>query len=446
MKRKYTKKVVADHLSDAPSDAESDNSDNSDDSKSVEPVLCKRRRKNVRIIRDSDLDDDEWNEIDEVPEIEDFMGDPGVCVQPNSPNIFDITEMAVVKELNETRHSMSLIQSRLILMYNRMKTLEKTLRTMMFQMKKKLDYLTYDELRQFANAVFKQSIKLLLLFDMPMMTIMNRLLASQTFYFVPNTDNNTNGNNRKITKHAGPTVFHLGNFIISNVIFTICSKPYMPIYEIFGTPTFTKNMSYEIHNLPRFISIDYKRNISLAWYQGDNNIENCFFRKITLCHILPVMVRTIEHPCLHNMFAHGEEKKKCVFIESSMKPPFVRNMHDSAWMISVAEDICCIMTDKNEEEKNENRNKIGLIDDSNDDNIIIKKFAIIRLPCKHILTCRLKITLKNMNCKHDSDEQYYLRCNGNYYKTEKLINLLKTDPIDEQQILGFVNDANHINM
>ncbi|CAF1506603.1 unnamed protein product [Didymodactylos carnosus] len=78
--------------------------------------------------------------------------------------------------------------------------------------------------------------------------------------------------------------------------------------------------------------------------------------------------------------------------------------------------------------------------------LLSKKFAIIRLPCKHILTCRLKITLRNMNCKHDSDEQYYLRSSVNYYKTEKLINLLKTDPIDEQQILGFVNDANHINM
>ncbi|CAF1366375.1 unnamed protein product [Didymodactylos carnosus] len=167
---------------------------------------------------------------------------------------------------------------------------------------------------------------------MPMMTIMNRLLASQTFYFVPNTDNNTNGNNRKITKHAGPTVFHLGNFIISNVIFTIRSKSYMPIYEIFGTSTFTKNMSFEIHNLPRFISIDNKRKTSLAWYQGDNNIENCFVGKITLCHVLPVMVRTIEHPCLRNMFAHEEEEKKCLFIESSMKPLFVQNMHDSTWI------------------------------------------------------------------------------------------------------------------
>ncbi|CAF1257438.1 unnamed protein product [Didymodactylos carnosus] len=116
----------------------------------------------------------------------------------------------------------------------------------------------------------------------------------------------------------------------------------MPIYEIFGTPTPAKNMSFEIHNLPRFIRIDYKRNTSLAWYQDDNNIKNCFFGKITLCHVLPVIVRTIEHPCLHNMFAHEEEKKKSLFIESSMKPPFLRNMHDSTWMISVAEDIYCI--------------------------------------------------------------------------------------------------------
>ncbi|CAF4283314.1 unnamed protein product, partial [Didymodactylos carnosus] len=33
---------------------------------------------------------------------------------------------------------------------------------------------------------------------------------------------------------------------------------------------FTNNMSYQVYNLPRFLGIDYKRNTSLAWHNGDN--------------------------------------------------------------------------------------------------------------------------------------------------------------------------------
>ncbi|CAF1412376.1 unnamed protein product, partial [Didymodactylos carnosus] len=47
---------------------------------------------------------------------------------------------------------------------------------------------------------------------------------------------------------------------------------------------------YQVYNLPRFLGIDYKRNTSLAWHNGDNVMNNCHFGKITFCHVLPPMV------------------------------------------------------------------------------------------------------------------------------------------------------------
>ncbi|CAF4672496.1 unnamed protein product, partial [Didymodactylos carnosus] len=100
------------------------------------------------------------------------------------------------------------------LLYKHMKTLEKTVRVILEQFipsiqadihydkiaqsldlsngKKNLDYLSREELRHLTNTVFNRSKKLLSVFDMPLMTVINRLLASQTCYFVPNNDPGTN--------------------------------------------------------------------------------------------------------------------------------------------------------------------------------------------------------------------------------------------------------------
>ncbi|CAF4339716.1 unnamed protein product, partial [Didymodactylos carnosus] len=202
--------------------------------------------------------------------------------------------------------------------------------------------------------------------------IINRLLASQTFYFVPNNGPGTN-----------------------------------------------------VYNLPRFLGIDYKRNTSLAWHNGDNVMNNCHFGKITFCHVLPPMVHKIEHSCLQSMFAR-EKINTCSFIESSEKPPYVRSIDDNKWIISVAEDLYCLMRDS-DESMDENMDDI----DNDNDSIIIKKFAMVNLPCKYDLNCSKKIQLKSMKCKRNSVMDYYLISNCDYFKSEELIKLLDGNQINE---------------
>ncbi|CAF4227095.1 unnamed protein product, partial [Didymodactylos carnosus] len=222
-----------------------------------------------------------------------------------------------------------------------------------------------EELRHLTNTVFNRSQKLLSLFDMPLMIVINRLLASQTLYFVLNNDPGTNGNSKQ---NEHPSVYRLGSLIITNILFIPRLKPSISVYEIFNTPIFSNNMSYQVYNLLRFLGIDYKRNTSLAWHNGDNS-------------------------------------------------PYVRSIDDNKWIISVAEDLYCLMKDS---DKSVN----GNIDNIDNDNIIIKKFAIVNLPCKYELNCGKKIQLKNMKCKRNSVIDYYLISNGDYFKSEELIKLL----------------------
>ncbi|CAF1622596.1 unnamed protein product [Didymodactylos carnosus] len=140
------------------------------------------------------------------------------------------------------------------------------------------------------------------------------------------------------------------------------------------------------------------------------------------------------------MFAR-EKISTCSFIESSEKPPYVRSIDDNKWIISVAEDLYCLMRDS-DESMDENMDDI----DNDNDNIIIKKFAIVNLPCKYELNCGKKIQLKNMKCKRNSVMDYYLISNGDYFKSEELIKLLDGNQINESQLLAFVNDKNHINI
>ncbi|CAF1225509.1 unnamed protein product [Didymodactylos carnosus] len=163
------------------------------------------------------------------------------------------TGNAIVEELNQTRHSMTILQDRLVYFYNHMKTLQNVVNIVVQQSlptieneiyydkihqslddlvngKKNFDYLSRDELRQVVNTLFQRSDKILALFDMPLMTLINRLIASQSFYFVLNTDNGTNGNNPKTPNGDIPVIYFLGKLIISNVVFIPRAYPYIVIY------------------------------------------------------------------------------------------------------------------------------------------------------------------------------------------------------------------------
>ncbi|CAF1341342.1 unnamed protein product, partial [Didymodactylos carnosus] len=143
------------------------------------------------------------------------------------------TGNAIVEELNQTRHSMTILQDRLVYFYNHMKTLQNVVNIVVQQSistieneiyydkihqslddlingKKNFDYLSRDELHQVVNTLFQRSDKILALFDMPLMTLINRLIASQSFYFVLNTDNGTNGNNPKTPNGDIPVIYFLG--------------------------------------------------------------------------------------------------------------------------------------------------------------------------------------------------------------------------------------------
>ncbi|CAF4622062.1 unnamed protein product, partial [Didymodactylos carnosus] len=105
-------------------------------------------------------------------------------LQSTVANIISLTEnqAAIVEELNQTHHSMVMLQDRLLLLYNQMKTLEKTLRVILEQFipsiqadihydkiarslddlshgKKNVDYLSREELRHLTNTVFNRSKK-----------------------------------------------------------------------------------------------------------------------------------------------------------------------------------------------------------------------------------------------------------------------------------------------
>ncbi|CAF1677661.1 unnamed protein product [Didymodactylos carnosus] len=51
-----------------------------------------------------------------------------------------------------------------------------------------------------------------------------------------------------------------------------------------------------------------------------------------------------------------------------------------------------------------------------------------------------------MKCKRNSVMDYYLISNGYSFKSEELIQLLHGNHINKLQLLGFMNDANHINI
>ncbi|CAF1042142.1 unnamed protein product [Didymodactylos carnosus] len=231
------------------------------------------------------------------------------------------TGNAIVEELNQTRHSMAILQDRLVYFYNHMKTLQNVVNIVAQQSiptieneiyydkihqslddlingKKNFDYLSRDELHQLVNTLFQRSSKILALFDMALMTLINRLIASESFYFVLNTDNGTNGNNPKAP--------------------------------------------------------------------------------------------------------------------------------------NVSDDTYCVMaTEQNDEPTQIN-------------GVNIKSFAIIKLPCKSTLNCKHQISLRNTNCQSSID--YYLASGGHYSKNNKLLELLNMDTFNDSMLLGFVNDANQINM
>ncbi|CAF1412026.1 unnamed protein product [Didymodactylos carnosus] len=72
-----------------------------------------------------------------------------------------------------------------------------------------------------------------------------------------------------------------------------------------------------------------------------------------------------------------EQVNTCSFIESSENPPYVCHIDENKWIIPTAEDFYCFMRDSGESND-------GNIDNTNnDDNIIIKKFAIVNLPYKY---------------------------------------------------------------
>ncbi|CAF1299063.1 unnamed protein product [Didymodactylos carnosus] len=200
------------------------------------------------------------------------------------------------------------------------------------------------KLRHLTNTVFNRSQKLLSLFDMLLMTVINRLLASSTFYFVPDNDSGTNGNSKQNDHRS---VYRLESLIITNILFIPQLKPSISVYEIFNTLIFTNNMSYQVYTLPRFLGIDYKRNTSLACHNGDNVMNNCHFRKITFCHVLPMTVHKIEHSC-YKVFLFEEKS-----IHVRVLNPLRSHRIDS------------------DERMNKN------IDDLDNDNIIIKKFTIV---------------------------------------------------------------------
>ncbi|CAF1548974.1 unnamed protein product, partial [Didymodactylos carnosus] len=219
---------------------------------------------------------------------------------------------------------------RLVYLYNGFKTLQKVINTVVQQSipilenelhydkihrssdnllkaQKNFDYLSRNELHQVIDRIFKQSEKILSLFDIPLMILINRLVALQSFHFAFNNDDNTNGNSHESQNEAIPAIYQLGNLIISNVVFIPRVRPSIPVYQVFNTPFFSSNASYQVYNLPRYIAIDYKNNQSLAWYSGDNNINTCHFGKITFCHVLPpVAYQRIEHGCLNKMFIENQ--------------------------------------------------------------------------------------------------------------------------------------------
>ncbi|CAF0795585.1 unnamed protein product [Didymodactylos carnosus] len=191
------------------------------------------------------------------------------------------TGNAIVEELNQTRHSMAILQDRLVYFYNHMKTLQNVVNIVAQQSiptieneiyydkihqslddlingKKNFDYLSRDELHQLVNTLFQRSSKILALFDMALMTLINRLIASESFYFVLNTDNGTNGNNPKAPNGEIPAIYFLGKLIISNLAFIPHVHPSIPVYQVYSTPFFASNISYQVHNLPRYIGIDYE--------------------------------------------------------------------------------------------------------------------------------------------------------------------------------------------
>ncbi|CAF1261815.1 unnamed protein product [Didymodactylos carnosus] len=131
------------------------------------------------------------------------------------------------------------------------------------------------------------------------------------------------------------------------------------------------------------------------------------------------------------MFVDNQDHT-CSYIESLLKSPYFRNIHDNVWIISVSDDTYCVMATEQNDEPTQ-------INDVN-----IKNFAIIKLPCKSTLNCKHQISLRNANCQSSID--YYLASGGHYSKNDKLLELLNMDTFNDSMLLGFVNDANHINM
>ncbi|CAF1328510.1 unnamed protein product [Didymodactylos carnosus] len=196
--------------------------------------------------------------------------------------------------------------------------------------------------------------------------------------------------------------------------------PSIPVYEVFSTPFFSFNISYQIHNLPRYTGIDYENNQSLSWCIGDNNINTCNFGKITFCHVLPSNIhQRIEHACLNDSQEHT-----CSYIESPFGSPYLRNIHDNIWIISVSNYTYCLIA----QEQNDGSTQM--------DDIIIERFAVIRLPCKSTLNCKFQISLRNTNCQ--SSIEYYITTDEHYSRNDKLLELLNTNTFDDAMLLGFV--------
>ncbi|CAF1280452.1 unnamed protein product [Didymodactylos carnosus] len=367
-------------------------------------------------------------------------------------------EKLIVEELNNSRHSINDLRERYMYLANELKTVENAVNSIEQKSlpgieeelhygkiqaslhkpidgKPNMDYLSKDEASQLYNTLLQRAPNFFMQFEQPLFLTANRLLTSQSFHFAINSNNTGNGN-QKVNDTS--LIVLIGNLIITQTFFISSDDDnYSVVYQVNSTPFFDNNSSYEVFGLPQYIAIDYLHNTSISWYNNDRNLATCYFENISFCHVLPVVMNYIENDCLKNMFTENNDRP-CSYVPSAKTFPYTNNIRENQSIISVKNDTICVMKDIPDKS-----NLFGQL-------FVIKKFALVSLPCQTVMQCNQNIFIEAssrycpVNSSSLSSIDFYMVSNGKFLKNDQVVSLIQNVTVDNKILLPFMNDANHL--